>query len=122
MAAQTIQGCVTGISWLLTPEPETLQEPLLHLSTDCIMATHKHLGSDGILAAMKKSLEQLIAAQTATVGQKANHLWHALRKGRLTASHFGSVLMTKHVTPSLISRLCGSQELDSTVDSTVGYS
>ena len=76
------------------------------------MATHKHLGSDGILAAMKKSLEQLIAAQTATVGQKANHLWHALRKDRLTASHFGSVLMTKRVTPSLISRLCGSQELD----------
>ncbi|CAL8300352.1 unnamed protein product [Merluccius merluccius] len=105
------QGTFTGISWLLTPEPETLQEPLLHLSTDCIIATHKHLGSDGILVAMKLSIEQLLAIQTATVGQKDNHLWHALRKGRLTASHFGSALMAKRVTPSLISRLCGSQKL-----------
>ena len=106
------QGTFTGISWLLTPEPETLQEPLLHLSTDCIIATHKHLGSDGILVAMKLSIEQLLAIQTATVGQKDNHLWHALRKGRLTASNFGSALMAKRVTPSLISRLCGSQKLD----------
>ena len=27
------------------------------------------------------------------VGQKDDHLWHALRKGRLTARHFGRVLM-----------------------------
>lgn len=49
-----------------------------------------------------------MAIQTATVGQKDNH---ALRKGRLSASNFGSVLMAKRVTPSLISKLCVNQDL-----------
>lgn len=30
----------TGISWLLTPEPEIQQEPLFHFSTDCIITRH----------------------------------------------------------------------------------
>lgn len=114
----TLSGCsvnsrarFTRISWLLTSEPETPQEPLLHLSTDYIIVTRKHFGSDGILAAMKMSMDQLMAIQTATVGQKDNHLWHALRKGRLTASNFGSVLMAKRVTAFLISKLCGNQDL-----------
>lgn len=86
------QGRFTGISRLLTREPEIPQEPLLHFSSDYIIATHKHLGNDGIVGATKMSVEQLMAIQTATVGQKDNHLRHALRKGRLTASNFGSVL------------------------------
>lgn len=106
------QGRFTGISWLLTPEPETQQELLLHLYAERIIATQKHLGSDGILAAMRMSVEQLLAIQTATVGQKDNPIWHDMRKGRLTASNFGSVLMAKRVTPSLISKLCVKQDLD----------
>ncbi|XP_044221459.1 uncharacterized protein LOC122992005 [Thunnus albacares] len=93
---------------MLTLEPKTQQEPLLHLTTDCIIAPHKHLGSHGILAAMRMSVRQIMAIQTLTVGQKDNHLWHVLRKDRPTASHFGSVLMVKR---PLISKLCGNQDL-----------
>ncbi|CAM4732372.1 unnamed protein product [Leuciscus chuanchicus] len=105
------QGRFTGVSWLLTPEPETQQGSLLHLCSHSIVTANKHLGSDAVLAALRLSLDQIMAIQTATVGQKDNHLWHALRKGRLTASNFGSVLSAKRATPSLINRLCGNQDL-----------
>ena len=43
-----------------------------------------------------------------TVGQRNNPSWHLVRKGRLTASNFGSVINAKRVTPSLIKRLLTS--------------
>ena len=36
-----------------------------------------------------------------TVGQRNNPSGHLVRKGRLTASNFGSVINAKRVTPSL---------------------
>ena len=35
------------------------------------------------------------------MGQRDNPAWHLARRGRLTASNFGSVLKAKRVTPSL---------------------
>ena len=38
-------------------------------------------------------------------------MWHLARKGRLTASNFGSVLKSKRATPFLIKRLLGEYDL-----------
>ena len=46
-----------------------------------------------------------------TVGQRDNPAWHLARRGRLTASNFGSVLKAKRVTPSLLKRLLGEYDL-----------
>lgn len=46
-----------------------------------------------------------------TVGQRVNPAWHLARWGRLTASHFGSVLHAKRVTPSFLKRLVGEYDL-----------
>ena len=43
-----------------------------------------------------------------TVSQRDNPAWHLARRGRLTASNFGSVLKAKRVTSSLVKRLLGS--------------
>ena len=56
--------------------------------------------------------EQITAIQIATVEQKDSELWHTMRKGRLTASNFGTVLLAKRVTPSLISKVCQSKHLE----------
>ena len=46
-----------------------------------------------------------------TVGQRNNPSWHLVRKWRLTASNFGSVIDAKRVTPSLIKRLLGEYDI-----------
>ena len=46
-----------------------------------------------------------------TAGQRDNPSWQMIRRGRLTASNFGSVLNAKRVTPSLIKRLLGEYDL-----------
>lgn len=48
---------------------------------------------------------------TLTAGQRNSPAWHQARRGRLTASSFGSVLQAKRVTPSLIKRLLGEYNL-----------
>ena len=42
---------------------------------------------------------------------KTSTLWHHVRKGRLTASNFGSVLNAGRITPSLLKRLLGEYDL-----------
>ena len=46
-----------------------------------------------------------------TVGHRNNPSWHLVRKWRLTASNFGSVIDAKRVTPSLIKRLLGEYDI-----------
>ena len=46
-----------------------------------------------------------------TVGQRNNPSWHLVRKWRLTASNFCSVIDAKRVTPSLIKRLLGENDI-----------
>ena len=46
-----------------------------------------------------------------TVGQRNNPSWHLVRKWRLIASNFGSVIDAKRVTPSLIKRLLGEYDI-----------
>ena len=61
----------------------------------------------------KLKVEQEIENQISslTVGQRNNPSWHLVRKGRLTASNFGSVINAKRVTPSLIKRLLGEYDI-----------
>ena len=46
-----------------------------------------------------------------TVGQRDNPAWHLARRGRPTASNFGSVLKAKQVTLSLPKRLLAEYDL-----------
>ena len=45
------------------------------------------------------------------MGQRDNPAWHLARRGRLTASNFGSALQAKRVTPSFLKRLLGKYDL-----------
>lgn len=60
---------------------------------------------------LRVSEDQCIALNKATIGQRDNPCWHMIRKGRLTASNFGSVLNCKRVTQSLIKRVLGQYDL-----------
>ena len=54
---------------------------------------------------------QRIALNKTTIGQRDNPSWHMIRKGRLRASNFGSVLNCKRVTQSLTKRVLGQYDL-----------
>jgi len=56
------------------------------------------------------SRDNILVVETLTRGQSANPLWHYVRKGRLTASHFGSILRACRrgsYPPSLFKSLLG---------------
>jgi len=59
----------------------------------------------------KLTRDQIVEVSNLTVRQRDNPAWHMIRKGRLTASNFGSVLKAKRVTPSLLKRLLGEYDL-----------
>ena len=42
------------------------------------------------------------------IGQRDKPQWHIVRKGRLTARKFGSVLNAKQVTTSLLKQILGA--------------
>ena len=60
---------------------------------------------------VKISNDAVETIATITKGQRTNPLWHHVRKGRLTASNFGSVLNAGRITPSLLKRLLGEYDL-----------
>ncbi|XP_034060442.1 uncharacterized protein LOC117538673 [Gymnodraco acuticeps] len=103
-------GRFSGISWLLSPEPEEEHYSLETLTVPEILKSVGHQGPEAIVASMALSEEQQRAIQVATTGQRTNPNWHLFRKGRLTASNFGAVLRSKRVTASLIARVLGQQQ------------
>ena len=64
-----------------------------------------------LIEKLRISEDQRVAVNTATIGQRDNPSWQMLRKGRLTASNFGSVLNCKRVTVSLIKQILGQRDL-----------
>ena len=66
---------------------------------------------DCLVRKAKVNEGDVVLVSEVTVGQRDNPAWHLARRGRLTASNFGSVLQAKRVTPSLLKRLLGEYDL-----------
>ena len=107
-------GNFTGTLWLLSPEPEKSNVlPVITVEEIVLSAEFvNHVDKKSYLTEkLRMSEDQRIAVNKATPGQRDNPSWHMIRKGRLTASNFGSVLNCKRVTPSLIKRVLGQYDL-----------
>jgi len=110
-------GRFTGLCWLISPEPLAISK--LPIPTiEEIMYSEEFLQTRGVqqqldcLVQRSKILDQdIMRTSEITVGQRDNPAWHLARKGRLTASNFGSVLKAKRVTPSLLKLLLGEYDL-----------
>ena len=66
---------------------------------------------DCLVRKAKLTEADILLVSQITVGQRDNPTWHLARRGRLTASNFGSVLHAKRVTPSLLKRLLGEYDI-----------
>ena len=110
-------GRFTGLCWLLSSEPPVFNELPIPTIEDIIFS-EEFLQTRGLqqqldcLARQSRILEEdILKISRITVGQRDNPAWHLARRGRLTASNFGSVLKAKRVTPSLLKRLLGEYDL-----------
>ena len=110
-------GKFTGLCWLLSPEPPVankLPMPSIEeiiFSDEFLRAKGSQEQLDCLIRRSKLDVHKIARISQLTVGQRENPVWHLARRGRLTASNFGSVLKAKRVTPSLIKRLLGEYDL-----------
>lgn len=111
-------GKFTGLYWLMSPEPETQSGSLPVATVDEVIFQEEFLQLQGagvqrqyFLERVKVDWRTIEDVSRLTSGQRDNPSWQMIRKGRLTASNFGSVLNVKRVTPSLIKRLLGEYDL-----------
>ncbi|KAL9976556.1 hypothetical protein ACROYT_G013875 [Oculina patagonica] len=101
----------------MSPEPQpqaklpipTIEEIIL--SEEFMQTRGSQQQLDCLVRNAKVQEHVVILVSKITVGQRDNPAWHLARKGRLTASNFGSVLQAKRVTPSLLKRLLGEYDL-----------
>ncbi|XP_068685847.1 uncharacterized protein [Montipora foliosa] len=110
-------GKFTGLCWLLSPEPPVankLPMPSIEeiiFSDEFLRAKGSQEQMDCLIRRSKLDVHKIARISQLTVGQRVNPVWHLARRGRLTASNFGSVLKAKRVTPSLVKRLLGEYDL-----------
>lgn len=112
-------GKFTGLCWLLSPEPQPQSQKELPIPTIEELIFSEDFLTLATDAEQVNFIKLKVAtdAETArkislvTAGQRNNPMWHLIRKGRLTASNFGSVLTAKRTTPSLIKRLLGEYDI-----------
>ena len=109
-------GRFKGLCWLLSSEPPAFNELSIPTIEDIIFS-EEFLQTRGLqqldcLVRRSRILEEdILKISRVTVGQRDNPAWHLARRGRLTASNFGSVLKAKRVTPSLPKRLLVEYDL-----------
>ncbi|PFX25694.1 hypothetical protein AWC38_SpisGene9688 [Stylophora pistillata] len=110
-------GKFTGTCWILSPEPQPATPLPIKTIEDIIysegflMASTKEKQLEYLIENAKVEERTINVVSTLTAGQRNSPAWHQARRGRLTASNFGSVLQAKRVTPSLIKRLLGEYNL-----------
>ena len=110
-------GKFTGLCWLLSPEPPVankLPMPSIEeiiFSDEFLQARGSQGQLDCLVRRSKLDEHKIARISQLTVGQRDNPAWHLARRGRLTASNFGSVLKAKRVTPSLVKHLLGEYDL-----------
>ena len=110
-------GRFTGLCWLMSPEPAPTGQ--LHIPTieeiiyseDFLRAIGAQQQLDVLVCKAKITEVDVLQVSQKTVGQRDNPAWHLARRGRLTASNFGSFLHAKRVTSSLLKRLMGEYDL-----------
>ena len=110
-------GRFTGLCWLVCPEPApqaklpvpTIEEIIY--SEEFIQTRGTQQQLDCLVRKAKLTEADILLVSQITVGQRDNPTWHLARRGRLTASNFGSVLHAKRVTPSLLKRLLGEYDI-----------
>ncbi|CAH3036637.1 unnamed protein product [Pocillopora meandrina] len=110
-------GRFTGLCWLMCPEPApqaklpvpTIEEIIY--SEEFIQTRGTQQQLDCLVRKAKLTEADILLVSQITVGQRDNPTWHLARRGRLTASNFGSVLHAKRVTPSLLKRLLGEYDI-----------
>jgi len=96
----------------MSPEPQIQATPLPVATIDDIIFSEEFLQLQGPEAQRQHLLER--ATLDWETIQQVSHFtasWQMIRKRRLTASNFGSILNTKRVTPSLIKHLLGEYDL-----------
>ena len=110
-------GKFTGLCWLLSPEsPVANKLPMPSIeetifSDEFLQARGTQGQLDCLVRRSKLDEHKIARISQLTVVQRDNPAWHLARRGRLTASNFGSVLNAKRVTPSLVKRLLGEYDL-----------
>ena len=110
-------GRFTGLWWLLNPEPpkqNVVSVPLVKeiaFSKEVIESSSLSRKVELFKASISICAEDLSKVSQLTIGQRDNPQWHVVRKGRLTASTFGSVLNAKQVTTSLLKQIVGAYNL-----------
>ena len=110
-------GGFTGLCWLLSSEPPAFNELPIPTIEDIIFSEEfpqtrgLQQQLDCLVRRSRILEEDILKISRITVGQRDNPAWHLARRGRLTASNFGSVLKAKRVTPSLLKRLLGEYDL-----------
>ena len=111
-------GKFTGLYWLMSPEPQIQPNPLPIVTINDIIYSEEflhlldpHAQRDHLLERVKLDWQTIQQVSHLTTGQRDNPSWQMIRKSRLTASNFGSILSAKRVTPSLIERLLGEYDL-----------
>ena len=111
-------GKFTGLYWLMSPEPQTQSKSLPVATVEDVIFQEEFLLLQGLQEQCQYFLNKVSVewktiedVSRLTAGQRDNPSWQMIRRGRLTASNFGSVLNAKRVTPSLIKRLLGEYDL-----------
>ena len=110
-------GRFTGLCWLISPEPPvanqlpipTIEEIIF--SDEFLQATGRQQQLDCLVRLSRLQETDILSVSELTAGQRDNPAWFLARRGRLTASNFGSVLKAKRITPSLVKRLLGEYDL-----------
>lgn len=110
-------GRFTGLCWLISPEPPlanqlpfpTIAEIIF--SEEFLQAIGHQQQLDCLVCHSRLQQADILSISEVTVGQQDNPAWFLVRRSRLTASNFGSVLKAKRITPSLLKRLLREYDL-----------
>ncbi|KAH9502665.1 hypothetical protein Btru_074060 [Bulinus truncatus] len=107
------QASFTGMCWLMSPEPST--------SMPDLPVIDNLVSSSGFKDALDKrhyfehhfalSPEAISKIADITAGQYTNDYWHLAKKGRITASKFGTFLRSKSRNAALGHRLIASANI-----------
>ena len=83
-----------ALHWIMAEEPQTPDVPVPLL--DDLMIHPDYLGAEDPRTWLRRQLlvshEKVNQTAAATIGQRENALWAAVRKLRFTASNFGHIL------------------------------